>query len=84
MNTKDYRPAGTQDPASWDMVGALNLSKQLTTGRVLAELAEEGHDDLMVLTADLGRPTQVKVFGDKYPDRYFNFGMAKGCAALDY
>ncbi|HIF68505.1 MAG TPA: transketolase [Candidatus Lambdaproteobacteria bacterium] len=77
MNTKAYRPAGTQDPASWDMVGALNLSKQLTTGRVLAELAEEGHDDLMVLTADLGRPTQVKVFGDKYPDRYFNFGIAE-------
>ncbi|MDP7335043.1 MAG: transketolase C-terminal domain-containing protein [SAR324 cluster bacterium] len=74
---RQYQPSGTTDPKSWDMVGSLNLSKQLTTGRVLLELADEGNDDLVVLTADLGRPTQVKVFGDKYPNRYFNFGIAE-------
>ncbi len=74
---KNYFPPGTIDSKSWDMIGSLNLSKQLTTGRVLLELADEGNDELVVLTADLGRPTQVKIFGDKYPDRYFNFGIAE-------
>ena len=32
---------------------------------------------LVVCTADLGRPTQVINFGRKYPDRYFNFGIAE-------
>ena len=74
---QQYQPAGITDPKSWDMVGSLNLSKQLITGIVLLELADEGNDDLVVLTADLGRPTQVKNFGDKYPQRYFNFGIAE-------
>jgi len=74
---QQYQPARITDPKSWDMVGSLNLSKQLTTGIVLLELADEGNDDLVVLTADLGRPTQVKNFGDKYPQRYFNFGIAE-------
>ena len=73
----NYIPAGTIDSKSWDMVGSLKLSKQLTTGKVLLELADEGNDDLVVMTADLGRPTQVKIFGDKYPDQYFNFGIAE-------
>ena len=64
------------DAASWDMVGSLNLSKQLPTGQVLIELADAGHDDIVVCTADLGCPTQVVAFGEKYPQRYFNFGIA--------
>lgn len=65
------------DPASWDMVGSLNLSLQLPTGQVLIELAEQGRDDIVVCTADLGRPTQVINFGKRFPDRYFNFGIAE-------
>jgi transketolase len=65
------------DEKSWDMVGSLNLSLQLPTGQVLIDLAEKGRDDIVVLTADLGRPTQVINFGRKYPDRYFNFGIAE-------
>jgi transketolase len=59
------------------MVGSLNLSLQLPTGSVLIELAERGRDDIVVLTADLGRPTQVINFGRRYPERYFNFGIAE-------
>ena len=59
------------------MVGSLNLSKQLPTGQVLIELADAGHDDIVVCTADLGCPTQVVAFGEKYPQRYFNFGIAE-------
>jgi len=65
------------DQKSWDMVGSLNLSLQLPTGEVLIELAEQGRDDIVVCTADLGRPTQVINFGRRYPGRYFNFGIAE-------
>lgn len=65
------------DPASWDMVMSLALSRQLTTGPALIELVEEGRDGIVVCTADLGRPTGVHVFGAKFPDRYFNFGIAE-------
>ncbi len=65
------------DDTSWDMVGSLALSKQLTTGQALLDMADAGRDDIVVLTADLGRPTQVINFGRKYPDRYFNFGIAE-------
>ena len=65
------------DERSWDMVGSLNLSMQLPTGQVLVELAEGGRDDIVVCTADLGRPTQVINFGQRYPERYFNFGIAE-------
>lgn len=65
------------DDASWDMVTALALSQQLTTGKVLLDLADAGNDKIVVCTADLGRPTQVVNFGRKYPERYFNFGIAE-------
>jgi transketolase len=65
------------DEKSWDMVGSLTLSMQLPTGAVLIELAEQGRDDIVVCTADLGRPTQVINFGKRFPDRYFNFGIAE-------
>ncbi|WP_170181835.1 transketolase family protein [Phreatobacter stygius] len=65
------------DERSWDMVVSLGLSRQLTTGKTLIELAGEGHDDIVVCTADLGRPTQVIDFGKAYPERYFNFGIAE-------
>jgi transketolase len=65
------------DERSWDMAVSLGLSRQLTTGRTLIELAEAGNDDIVVCTADLGRPTQVVEFGKRFPERYFNFGIAE-------
>jgi transketolase len=64
------------DDRSWDMVGSLALSKQLVSGDVLTELAEQ-RDDIVVLTADLGRPTRVINFGRAFPERYFNFGISE-------
>jgi len=49
----------------------------LTTGKVLLDLARAGHDEIVVCTADLGGPTQVRNFGEAYPQRYFNFGIAE-------
>lgn len=75
MSETSVRPG--MDAKSWDMVGSLNLSLQLPTGQVLIDLAEQGHDDIVVCTADLGRPTQVINFGRRFPERYFNFGIAE-------
>ena len=81
MSNKENHSDGTTvvegfDEQSWDMVGSLELSKQLVSGEVLSELAGN-NDDICVLTADLGRPTQVHGFSEIYPDRYFNFGIAE-------
>lgn len=81
MGDKRQRNDGTTvvagfDEKSWDMVGSLALSRQLVSGRVLSEMARE-RDDICVLTADLGRPTQVHDFGQEFPERYFNFGIAE-------
>jgi transketolase len=65
------------DEKSWDMVGSLNLSRQLPTGSVLIDLVKAGNDRIVVCTADLARPTQIINFGRAYPDRYFNFGIAE-------
>jgi len=45
-------------------------------GMVLSELGSE-LDDLVVVTADVGRATRAYMFGKKYPSRYFNVGIAE-------
>jgi transketolase len=76
LDLSESRVHGLADAATWDMATSLGLSPQLTTGAVLIELVEQGHD-IVACTADLGRPTQVVNFGRKHPDRYFNFGIAE-------
>jgi hypothetical protein len=64
------------DEATGDMATSLGLSPQLTTGAVLDELVQQGHD-IVACTADLGRPTHAGGFGGEYPDRYFDFDIAE-------
>lgn len=45
-------------------------------GPTLIKLFEEGCD-LAVVDADLGASTTSKIFGDKYPDRFFTLGPAE-------
>lgn len=45
-------------------------------GEILAGLGEEVRD-LVVITADVGKPTRVYRFGQKFPDRYYNVGIAE-------
>ncbi len=45
-------------------------------GETLCELAEE-FPELVVLDADVSSSTQTKLFAEKYPDRFFNFGIAE-------
>lgn len=45
-------------------------------GLVLAELGSE-IQDLVVITADVGKATRAYIFGRKFPERYFNVGIAE-------
>ncbi|MCR5134265.1 MAG: transketolase family protein [Clostridiales bacterium] len=45
-------------------------------GQVLLELGEQ-YEDLIVMDADLSGSTKTKDFGKKYPDRFFNMGIAE-------
>ena len=45
-------------------------------GKALAELGEKY--DFVVLDADLSAATKTGVFKKKYPERFFNCGIAEG------
>jgi len=45
-------------------------------GEALAELAQE-RDDIVVLDADLSHATMTSIFAAKYPERFFNVGIAE-------
>ena len=46
-------------------------------GNTLKELAAEGHDDLVVLDADLAAATKTGMFRKAHPDRHFDCGIAE-------
>lgn len=46
-------------------------------GETLRELAET-YPNLVVLDSDTSSSTQTKLFGEAYPDRFFNCGIAEG------
>ncbi|NLA76436.1 MAG: transketolase family protein [Clostridiales bacterium] len=45
-------------------------------GQTLCELGAE-HPEIVALTADLATSTKIGMFGDKFPDRFFNVGIAE-------
>lgn len=45
-------------------------------GEVLARLGEE-RPEIVVLTADLAKTTQIGAFGEKHPERFLNVGIAE-------
>lgn len=45
-------------------------------GETLRELGAE-NPDIVVLDADLSSSTQTRLFGEAYPDRFFNIGIAE-------
>lgn len=59
------------------MAGELRmLGTRNVYGQVLLELGEE-RDDIVVLDADLAHSTQTALFGERFPDRFFNMGVAE-------
>ena len=51
-------------------------------GNTLKALAAEGHDDLVVLDADLAAATKTGVFRKAYPDRHFDCGIAEALSLI--
>lgn len=45
-------------------------------GETLCELGDE-YPNLVVLDADVSSSTQTRLFASKYPDRFYNFGIAE-------
>lgn len=62
------------------MIASLASEGQRTSpapfGRALVEAARE-RPEILGLTADLGKYTDLHVFGQEYPDRYYQMGMAE-------
>ena len=46
-------------------------------GAALLELADAGHDDIVVFDADLSASTRTSVLAKKYSERFFDCGIAE-------
>ena len=61
---------------TWNVYDADKLTQREIYGLVLCELGER-YPNIVGLSADLAQSTKIGMFGDKYPDRFFNFGIAE-------
>ena len=55
---------------------ATHVTRRAPFSEALLQLGRE-REDVVVLSADLGRYTDVQPFADRYPDRYLQVGMAE-------
>ena len=60
------------------MAEVKKIATRESYGNTLKELAAEGHEDLVVLDADLAAATKTGMFRKAYPDRHFDCGIAEG------
>src|SRR4051812_47642533 len=62
------------------MIASLAAEGQRTSpapfGRALAEVAKE-RPDIIGMTADLSKYTDLHIFADQHPDRFYQMGMAE-------
>lgn len=61
---------------TWTVYDANTLSQAEIYGKVLCDLGEQ-HPKIVGLSADLAKSTKIGMFGDKFPDRFFNVGIAE-------
>ncbi|MBQ3302543.1 MAG: transketolase family protein [Mogibacterium sp.] len=61
---------------NWNAYDASTMTAREIYGRTLAALAEK-NDRIVGLTADLEKTTAIKFFADKFPDRFYNVGIAE-------
>lgn len=59
---------------SEEIVGRASMRAPFSQGMLKAA---ESHDELVLLTADLGKYTDTADFSHKYPNRFFNVGVAE-------
>lgn len=61
---------------TWTVYDANTLTQAEIYGKVLCDLGDI-HPDIVGLSADLAKSTKIGAFGDKFPDRFFNVGIAE-------
>jgi transketolase len=61
---------------TYTMLDATNLSTAEVYGKVLCDLGEK-HPEIVGLSADLAKSTKIGMFGQKFPERFFNTGIAE-------
>lgn len=61
---------------TYTAVDSTKLSTAEYYGKALCELGRE-HPEIVALTADLGKSTKIGMFGEEFPDRFFNVGIAE-------
>ena len=61
---------------AYTMTDTTKLSTAECYGIALCELGEE-HKDVVALTADLAKSTKIGMFGEHFPNRFFNVGIAE-------
>lgn len=66
----------TEGGMTWTVYDADKLTQREIYGLVLTELGEQ-HPEIVGLSADLAKSTKIGTFGEKYPERFFNFGIAE-------
>ncbi|GHV47580.1 transketolase [Clostridia bacterium] len=54
----------------------IEIATRMSYGNALCELGAT-HENMAVLDADLAGATMTKIFRDKYPERFFNCGIAE-------
>ena len=61
---------------TWTVYDANTLTQREIYGNVLVELGEK-NEKIVGLTADLANSTKIGIFGEKFPERFFNVGIAE-------
>lgn len=61
---------------TYTMLDTTNLSTAEMYGNVLCELGKE-HLEIVGLSADLAKSTKIGLFAEKFPNRFFNTGIAE-------
>lgn len=61
---------------TWTVYDANSMTQAEIYGHVLCELGEE-NPNIVGLSADLAKSTKIGIFGDRFPERFFNVGIAE-------
>ncbi|MCP4130143.1 MAG: transketolase family protein [bacterium] len=61
---------------TWTVYDANNMTQAEIYGEVLCELGDK-HPNIVGLTADLAKSTKIGKFGEKFPERFYNVGIAE-------
>ena len=61
---------------TWNVYDSDKLSQREIYGLVLCELGERD-SRIVGLSADLAKSTKIGAFGERFPERFFNLGIAE-------